>query len=384
MLLVFTRKVINLIKSEVLEIKKQFKENNCTISKICGCYVDSEKNIKTKFSDTFLTLPEEEISKYFEIFKKTLSGTVGKNLLNMEFPRDKEFNNAQNDFLIKLKNTGLKDENLLSELYDNIIETYNYSGNFLILIVHATYDIPGVTSDNIEMEDASDEVYNYLLCSICPVELSKPGLSYQPDENKISQRNRDWIVEMPLNGFLFPAFNDRSTDVNSILYYSKKPSLINSEFIDKFIGCKPPLTADDQKETFIDILEEVLGEECDYESVKNIQEDLNLLIEESKENERSPILHKDEFKSILSENGVKSDRIDIIDNKEELEAGLHLTNLVNSRKFEIKTPTISIKVSPESTDLIDTKIIDGRKSIVIPITEDIELNGVPINISIEK
>ena len=73
-------------KKEISEIKKQFSPNNCAITRICGCYVDGEKNKKTELKEAFLSLSEEEMFKYFEIFKKTLSGTIGKNLINMEFP----------------------------------------------------------------------------------------------------------------------------------------------------------------------------------------------------------------------------------------------------------------------------------------------------------
>ncbi len=373
-----------MIKSEVLEIRRQFKEDSTAISRICGCYVDSEKNKKALFSGSFLTLPEEDMLKYFEIFKKTLSGTLGKNLLNMEFPRDEEFKNEKNDFLMELRKSELKDDELLTKFYDQVIDSYDYAGNYLILLIHAAYDIPAKSSDDIEMEDASDEVFRHILCSICPVDLSKPALSYQPEENKISHRNRDWVVGMPLNGFLFPAFNDRSTDVNSILYYTKKPDSIHDELVMELLGCEPPLTADVQKETFTNIIEESLGEDCSYEAVKNIHENLSIMLEESKEDMRPETIDREELKSVLLDSGVKEENINILDKKiyenEELKSGLHLTNLVNTRSFDVKMPNISIKVSPESVHLIETKIVDGRKSIVIPVTDEVKVNGVPVNI----
>ena len=165
-------------KKEVSEIKKQFTPDNCAITRICGCYVDGEKNKKTQLKEAFLSLPEEEIFKYFELFRKTLSGTIGKNLLNMEFPLSAENAGGTQDFLLKLRASQLTDDALLDAFYDRIIESYDYGENYLILVIHAAYDIPGKSSDGSEMFDASDEVYEYLLCSICPVKLSKPGLSY--------------------------------------------------------------------------------------------------------------------------------------------------------------------------------------------------------------
>lgn len=190
-------------KKEILEIRKQFTPANCAITRICGCYVDHEKNKKLESKDAFLSLPEEEAFKYFDIFKKTLSGTVGKNMLNMEFPIDAEMPGGTQEFLLKLRNSKLEDDMLLEEFYDKVIATYEYAENYYIILIHAMYDIPGKTSDDLEMFDASDEVYEYLLMSICPVSLSKAGLCYNAEDNRIEDRIRDWIVDMPDKGSCF-------------------------------------------------------------------------------------------------------------------------------------------------------------------------------------
>ena len=229
-------------KKEVSEIKKQFTPDNCAITRICGCYVDGEKNKKTQLKEAFLSLPEEEIFKYFELFRKTLSGTIGKNLLNMEFPLSAENAGGTQDFLLKLRASQLTDDALLDAFYDRIIESYDYGENYLILVIHAAYDIPGKSSDGSEMFDASDEVYEYLLCSICPVKLSKPGLSYHAEDNTFGERVRDWIVEMPDVGFLFPAFNDRSTDLHSILYYAKNAEELRASLVENLLGAILPLS----------------------------------------------------------------------------------------------------------------------------------------------
>ena len=189
-----------MINSEVLEIRKQFKHENCAITKFSGCYVDGEKEIKTSFIESFLCMPEEETFKYFEIFKKTLSGTIGKNLINMEFPMETESAGGTQEFLLKLRDSELKDEALVDEFYNKIIQTYEYAGNYLILLMYAAYDVPGKTNDKLFMDDASEEVYRYILCSICPVKLSKPGLSYHEETNQIHKRIQDWVVGAPENG----------------------------------------------------------------------------------------------------------------------------------------------------------------------------------------
>ena len=369
-------------KKEILEIRKQFTPANCAITRICGCYVDHEKNKKLESKDAFLSLPEEEAFKYFDIFKKTLSGTVGKNMLNMEFPIDAEMPGGTQEFLLKLRNSKLEDDMLLEEFYDKVIATYEYAENYYIILIHAMYDIPGKTSDDLEMFDASDEVYEYLLMSICPVSLSKAGLCYNAEDNRIEDRIRDWIVDMPDKGFLFPAFNDRSTDLHSMLYYTKKSSDLQPELIDQLLGAKMPMSADDQKESFQMIIEDTLGEDGDYETVRNIHETLNDLIEEHKEEPEPLALDKTEMKKVFEQSGVDAEKMENFDRNFEENAGekatLLASNITEIKKFNIETPDVVIKVNPDRADLIETRIIDGRQCLVIPVDDHIEVNGINV------
>ena len=369
-------------KKEILEIRKQFTPANCAITRICGCYVDHEKNKKLESKDAFLSLPEEEAFKYFDIFKKTLSGTVGKNMLNMEFPIDAEMPGGTQEFLLKLRNSKLEDDMLLEEFYDKVIATYEYAENYYIILIHAMYDIPGKTSDDLEMFDASDEVYEYLLMSICPVSLSKAGLCYNAEDNRIEDRIRDWIVDMPDKGFLFPAFNDRSTDLHSMLYYTKKSSDLQPELIDQLLGAKMPMSADDQKESFQMIIEDTLGEEGDYETVRNIHETLNDLIEEHKEEPEPLALDKTEMKKVFEQSGVDAEKMENFDRNFEENAGekatLLASNITETKKFNIETLDVVIKVNPDRADLIETRIIDGRQCLVIPVDDHIEVNGINV------
>ena len=369
-------------KKEILEIRKQFTPANCAITRICGCYVDHEKNKKLESKDAFLSLPEEEAFKYFDIFKKTLSGTVGKNMLNMEFPIDAEMPGGTQEFLLKLRNSKLEDDMLLEEFYDKVIATYEYAENYYIILIHAMYDIPGKTSDDLEMFDASDEVYEYLLMSICPVSLSKAGLCYNAEDNRIEDRIRDWIVDMPDKGFLFPAFNDRSTDLHSMLYYTKKSSDLQPELIDQLLGAKMPMSTDDQKESFQMIIEDTLGEDGDYETVRNIHETLNDLIEEHKEEPEPLALDKTEMKKVFEQSGVDAEKMENFDRNFEENAGekatLLASNITETKKFNIETPDVVIKVNPDRADLIETRIIDGRQCLVIPVDDHIEVNGINV------
>lgn len=369
-------------KKEVLEIRKQFSPANCAITRICGCYVDYEKNKKMQSKDAFLSLPEEETFKYFDIFKKTLSGTIGKNLLNMEFPLEQEMPGGTQEFLMKLRNSKLEDDMLLEEFYDKVIENYIYDENYYIVLIHAMYDIPGKASDDLEMYDASDNVYEYLLCSICPVALSKAGLCYNAEDNRIEDRVRDWIVDMPNKGFLFPAFTDRNMDIHGVLYYTKKSEDLQPEMIDQLLGAKMPMSADTQKEAFQMIIEDTLGEDGDYETVRNIHETLNDLIEEHKEEPEPLILDQTDVKKIFESSGVSAEKMEVFEQTYEAAAGekssLMATNIAETRKFHIETPDIVIKVNPERADLIETREIDGRQCLVIAVDDHIEVNGINV------
>ena len=369
-------------KKEVLEIRKQFTPANCAITRIAGCYVDHEKNKKMESKLAFLSLPEEEAFKYFDIFKKTLSGTMGKNMLNMEFPIDQEMPGGTQEFLMKLKASKLEDDMLLEEFYDKVIATYEYAENYYIILIHAMYDVPGRSSDNLEMFDASDEVYEYLVCSICPVSLSKAGLSYNAESNCIQDRIRDWVVDMPDKGFLFPAFNDRSTDIHGVLYYTKKSEDLQPELIEQLLGARMPMSANTQKETFQMLIEDTLGEDGDYETIRNIHDTLNDMIEEHKEEQEPLQLDKTDVRKVFEKSGVSSEKMECFDQNYEETAGektsLLATNITETKKFQIETPDIVIKVNPERADLIETRVIDGRQCLVIAVDDHIEVNGVNV------
>lgn len=369
-------------KQEIAEIKKLLTPKNCSITRICGCYVDGEKNKKTELKQAFLALPEEEMFKYFEILRKTLSGTLGKNLMTLEFPLKSEEEGGTQEFLLRLRDSKLKDDALLEEFYDKIIANYEFVGNYLILVIHDVYDVPGRTSDGIDMEDASDEIYEYILACICPVELSKPGLSYNAVENTFQNRIRDWVVSLPETGFLFPAFTDRSSDIHSTLYYSKDPEDLKDGFVSELLGCPLPLSAGGQKETFQTLIEETLGEDCGIEVVKNIHEKLTEMAEEHKEEPEPLVLAKNEVKTILADSGVSNEKLEAFDRCYDETAGettaLLASNVMNTRTFEVKTPDVVIKVSPDRTDLIETRTINGLECLVIRLDGGVMVNGITV------
>lgn len=373
-------------KKEVLELKRRMKKDSCTFTRICGCYVDSKRNHITHLNKTFLNLDDEELFKYLDIAKKVLSGTLGNQLLELEFPLEQEEAGGRQQFLLGLRENKLKNDELLERFYDLVIENYESAGNYLILIFHDTYDIPIKTNDNL-MLDESDEIYEYLLCAICPVKLSKPGLGYIEESNEIGLRVRDWIVDVPDAGFLFPSFTERSTDIHSTLFYTRNTKQPPIELMEGLLGCHKKLTATEQKEVFRCVLENTLGDECNYEIVKEIhdkiQEKISYDEDLSNDIETEPIeLSKNSVKELLKESGVTEDKLakaeQIYEEKVGEDNHIYAENIIDKRKFEVKTYDVVLHVKPEKASKIKSQIIDGQKYLVIPMeeNENINVNGI--------
>ncbi len=400
-------------RKDMLELKRRFKKDQCTFTKMCGCYVNGEKEIQLEFRETFLNLPEEEFFKYLDISKKVLSGGVGNNLLELNFPTDENFENEKQGFLMQLKKSGLKDDGLLRGFYSSIIDSYDYTGNYLILVFHDVYDVMTRTSDNINL-DESEEVYEYILCAICPVSLSKPGLGYFDDERKIKARIRDWVVDAPSIGFLYPGFIDRSSDVNAVIYYTKNAKDPHPELMENALGCFPKRTATIQKETFQSIIKSTVSTDDDVSEKVfiDIQENLNNMIEEYNEiyedTDAAPItLSTARIRNLLADSGISDESAQKIEASFEENFGEELpfaVNLVDSKLLkanaqkkkeaqliqqvenleheleEIKSIApedtqpadydVVLHVKPDKLPKIKTEIIDGQRCIVVPIDND--------------
>lgn len=421
-------------KKEVLELKRRFKKDQATFTQLVGCYVDCNHNKVCKFGGKFLTLEEEEYYKYLEIANKVLSGTVGNNLLDLEFPLQEEEVGGRQQILMALRESKLENEELLDTYYDLVIDTYDEAGNYLILLYLDSYDVMTRTRDNINL-DESEEVYEYLLCAICPVALSKPGLGYLEGEQRIGPRIRDWVVGAPDTGFLFPAFNDRSTDIHSALFYTKNTKEPHSEFMANGLGCGVERTATEQKMAFHSIIRNVLGAESEgtEDTLLDIQQNLSDMIDdysEKHEEEDGPfLLDKEVVQKVLTESNVSEEKMtrieksideafgeklpiaeNVIDTKaleanevrieklaledqvgvltlqleekkEELEEKntaleertsqlLEKQEEIDNYIAETKTYDVVLRVKPEKASQIKSQIINGEKCLVIPLKEN--------------
>ena len=421
-------------KKEVLELKRRFKKDLATFTQLVGCYVDCNHNKVCKFGGKFLTLEEDEYYKYLEIANKVLSGTVGNNLLDLEFPLQEEEVGGRQQILMALRESKLENEELLDTYYDLVIDTYDEAGNYLILLYLDSYDVMTRTRDNINL-DESEEVYEYLLCAICPVALSKPGLGYLEGEQRIGPRIRDWVVGAPDTGFLFPSFNDRSTDIHSALFYTKNTKEPHSEFMANGLGCGVERTATEQKMAFHSIIRNVLGAESEgtEDTLLDIQQNLSDMIDdysEKHEEEDGPfLLDKEVVQKVLTESNVSEEKktrieksideafgeklpiaenvidtkaleanevrieklaledqvgvltLQLEEKKEELEEKntaleertsqlLEKQEEIDNYIAETKTYDVVLRVKPEKASQIKSQIINGEKCLVIPLKEN--------------
>lgn len=332
--------------------------------------------------EAFLSLPEEEIFKYFNIFKKALSGRLGKNLLNLEFPREEETTGGKMDFLLRLRDSKLSNEYMLDEFYQKVIESYFSPGNYYIILIHGTYDIPGKSSDGREMFDASEEVYEYILGCICPVKLSKAGLAYQPQENRIENRIRDWVVEEPLHGFLFPAFNDRQADIHGMLYSARKAEELQPDFMENMFGCTAQLSAGSQKDAFHTLIADVFGEGAGYAEVADIYERLEYMAGEAKDSPDPVQLSQGGVKRLFEECGIPEEKMEAFEQRYAAAIGtgsLTLQNIACGRRFRIETPDVRIEVAPDRLfDLVEARVIDGRECLVVTVNDRVEVDGMNV------
>ena len=374
-------------KKKVNELRRRFRKEKSTIRKMCGCYVNGDGERITSFRETFAMLSEEEQDKYFEIFKKGMSGSFGHNLFCTEFgeAQDAEGNPCENlqELFLKLRDSELEDDAILDEFYERVIAAYGYRDNYLILLAHDSYDVPQRTSDGYEMEDASEDVYSYVLCLLCPVNLTDYDICYDAQSHSFRNTNRRWKLEQPMHAMLFPMFTDRMSDITGTLFYSKDAKDIRTDMLASLIGSITPISARGQREIFGAIVEETLGSKCEYDDVRSIQDILSDRIEESKDAPEPLVFSKAELSELLADSGVSEEsmqRFDMVyDSVLPQERPLQATNIIDTKKMEVKLEGIKITAKPERARLVTTRRIDGRNCLVIPIDdEEVFVNGIAI------
>ena len=375
---------------ELGEIRRRVRRDRSNMTAIYGCYVNGQKEIISEFKQSTGIMPENEAEKYFGLMKRTLSGSVGKNLIDICFKTSQVAGSPEHKLLMDLRSTGLKDENLRAELYQKIIQSLNFTDGCLILLGCDSYDVPFKSKDDELQADASSETYTYLLCAVCPVKQSKPGLRYEAEDKQFHDSGTDMIPTAPEVGFLFPAFDSRATNIYNALFYARSAKESYEALIDRLFCTKAPQPAAEQKKSFEALLGSSLQEECSLEVMQTVHEQICQSIDLHKESKvADPLLiSKEQVRSVLEECGVSEAHVAkfavAYDEVFGFEAQLHPKNIINNKRFEITTPDVSIQVAPERSDLIETRIIGGVKYIMICADENVEVNGVPIHIAEEE
>jgi len=373
-------------RKEIAQIRRRLNLEKCAATRIRGCYVSTERQVVSMFDQLPSRMPEEELEKYLSIFKKVLSGTQDKNLIGVEFSTEQVREGEEHALLTALRESALEDEAAVEEFYGKVIESLCMEDNYLILLMHDAYDVPAFTSDGEKLED-STEVFHYILCAVCPVRQTKPALSYCGADSAFHPRELDWVVNAPDVGFMFPLFEDRGPNIYGSLYYVRDIEEAHDELIEAIFAAGRPMPAAEQKETFRAILEEALAEECSYDVVQAVHEQIGERIQAQKaDKEAEPVrLTRNEVTDMLRVSGVPEERVEAFEAQydEHFGAGTDVSavNIVETKKISVCTPNVSIKVDPSFGHLIETRVIDGRKYILIHAEEGVEVNGVNISIN---
>ena len=371
---------------EIGEIRRHLRRERSNITAIHGCYVNEQKEIISQFRMSTGMMSENESDKYYGLLRKCLSGSLGKNLIDISFKTSQVASSPEHKLLMELRETRLKDEEKLLELFRKIIDSVSLEGNYLILAACDAYDVPFKSKDDSVQQDQSEETYTYILCGIFPVKQTKATLHYVPEEKLFHDGAMFDLVCPPALGFLFPAFDNRSTNIYNALYYTRSTKESQDALVEALFNTPVPQPAAEQKKTFEALLTTSLGEECSMEVVQEVHDQLCHRIAMHKEAKiPEPLtITKEDVKDVLGSCGVSETNMAkfSVDFDEAFgyEADIHPKNIIDAKRFEIKTPDVVIKVDPARSDLIETRIIEGVKYILICADADVEVNGVSINI----
>ena len=372
-------------QKEVGELRRRFRAEKNAISRIYGCYVNgSSKEMISDLSQSVGMMPQEEAEKFLSFFRQALSGKPGKNLIDIVFSTQQVMEGEEHRLLSALRDSCLQDAGARQALYRKIIGNLEMKGgNYLILLAHDRYDVPHRGTDDALQADASEEVFFDIACCVCPVKDGKAELGYVPGENEFHSRAAAQIVAPPDLGFLFPAFDNRAANLYNALFYSRKADELHQDFIDAVFHTEVPMSAAEQKEAFQDALCEALEEECSMKVLQAMHEQLAEKIEEHKESKcpEALTLTPGEIGGMLRQCGASEEKAAAFrQNCAERfgeQAALSPDNLIDKGHFEVKTAQATVSVDPACSYLVETRVIDGRKYVLIP-ADEVEVNGLPV------
>lgn len=373
-------------QKEISELRRRFRADKSNISRIYGCFVNTNKEIVAYIDSSLGMLKQEEQEIYLARLKKCLSGAQGRNLIDIEFSTQQVVDSEEHRLLSKLRSTQCQDADAREALYRKVIDVLDMEqSNYVILLASDSYDVPHRGADDEEFSEASAEVFTYFVCAVCPVKEAIADLRFFYDVSEFHIASSGPLLGNTALGFLFPAFDDRSANIYNALYYAQKPDMLHEEFIDAVFRTEPPMSAPDQRNAFHTALADALESECSYGVVQTVNEQLRERVELHKAEKNPELLSLDarEVENILRRGGVSEPHVEAFGKavRESFgeDAALQPGNLVD-KKFEIVTPNVKITMAPEFSELVQTRVIDGRKYILIPADEGMEVNGVAVEI----
>ncbi len=372
-------------QKELNEIRRRLALDKNCITKVYGCFVNQLKEIISYIEEAPAILPQSEGERYMAILKKALSGSLGKNLIDIEFSTQQVVDSEEHRLLMEIRES-IDDPKVREKLYKKMIPAINLDCNYIILLGADRYDVPFKGTDGTEMEDGSESVFRYFVCSVCPVNDSKTELGFVTSENAFHNCTFPQTVAAPAMGFMFPCFDDRATNIYNAVFYTKDTDMMEEELITSLFNTEIPMSAGEQKVTFQEVLTETLEEDCSFDVIQSVHEQICERISEHKESKDPAPLEIDteEVGNILENSGVPFERVEIFKERAKKQFGedkpLKPKNIIDEKKFEVQTPQVKISVNPEFSYAVETRVIDGRKYILIPADEGVEVNGVAVKI----
>ena len=369
----------------IAEIRRRMRPEKNNIGRIRGCYVNDNHIIISEIDQLFGLVSANESEEILSHLRKTLSGSIGRNLIDISFSNQQVLDSDEHRLLSDLRNSSLSDDNAVKAFYEKAIKSIDIEGSYFIFLVNDKYDV--FTYDENGDKNDSCETFSYILCAVCPIKNSKPSLGYSLNESKFKNIIRDTVITAPEIGFMFPCFESNGANIYNALFYTRDISLSHEAFISEMFKSDIPRPASEQVESIAEILNGTVSDECSLELVQSIQAQLIELTADHKTNkEDDPLmLTAKDMNTLLRFGGVNEEAIGTFSEKFEEDFGPTATippeNIMNIKKFEVKTPEVTVKVSPECSELIQTRVIDGTKYLLIRADGDVEVNGIRININ---
>lgn len=352
-------------QKELNELRRRWKPDKNAISRIYGCFVNSNKEIITDLDESLGMMTQEEAEKYLSLLKKALSGALGKTLIDIVFSTQQVMTGEEHRMLMELRASGAKDTRVRQAFYQKVIQSLDMGeSNYLLLLASDSYDVPCRNHDALRAE-GSDEVFSYILCAVCPVKTGKTELGYFSGDNEFHCAASQ-TVAAPELGFLFPAFDNRSANIYNALFYSRKEGELHQEFIDAVFHTDLPMSAAEQREAFEAALSESLGSACSLEIMQAIHGQLAAMIEEHQETKDPEPLTVSpcEVSKIILDCGASEEQAESFQaacgERFGVGAVLNPANLIDAKKVELKTEKVSLSIDPEYSHLVEAKVIDGQ------------------------